>query len=380
MIYVQEVCMGLPNYVHVHTVEEIIETNYVILNQLNVCENSENLNSSLLIAIKTAPANRYERDILRRTWLIDAKERQIPYIFVLGFTTDEKLFDELLKENRIHNDVLIGKPVDKYYNLTLKGFFLFNWARIYCSTQWLLYIDDDTLVDVQEAIDFVASVKNVSDHALYCNVINSPRVKRNPLSKFFVSSSVWKYHNYPDYCNGFGYLIPANVLLLLHEASIDNCTQPKLWIEDVFFTGIVTKAVGIKLIDSPFRNYVHNDLELVKKSFVLGDAGIWLELFNDWKRIRKSSTLRINMDPKNNISIDKIARLHRMGHLLLTKMKTSNKSCNFTMDEHYSSYINYPFYLNIAGVILIIIVIYKRLLRRILSRPITKYLSIDMAN
>jgi len=359
LIYVQEVYMVLPNYVHLHTIEEIEETKCILLDKLNVCEDSQSANDSLLIAIKTAPINRDQRDILRKTWLAEAIEHQVPYIFVLGSTTDEKLLDELLIENILHNDLLIGKLVDNYYNLTLKGLFLLAWTKTYCSTKWLLYVDDDGIVNVQKAIDFVASVKNGSDRVLYCQIIRFP-VDRNPESKWFVSKSIWKSDNYPDYCSGNGYLIPPNVLPLLYETLINNDTQPKLWIEDVFITGIATKAAGIKLIDSPFACCHPVGRQLFKKNIVLGQIGKGLQLLKKWKKMRKKSTPRINVRSKDIMPMSKITRFNMKRYLMTTKTYTDKKLYKFTINEQYSSLINYSFYLQIILLIAGVILLYER--------------------
>ena len=65
--FVCKVSVSLPDYVHPHTMEEIAETNYVVLDKLVLCEFSQNKHDNLLIAIKSAPTNREQRNALRQT-------------------------------------------------------------------------------------------------------------------------------------------------------------------------------------------------------------------------------------------------------------------------------------------------------------------------
>ena len=108
----------LPRYVHVHTPAEIMEMNYVVLHQVSLCEDSQYAQSQLFIAIKSAVNNLNQRQLVRQTWIPEVIRYRIPYVFMLGSTNDEELLEKLLAENRNYHDLMIGKFVDDYYNLT----------------------------------------------------------------------------------------------------------------------------------------------------------------------------------------------------------------------------------------------------------------------
>ena len=359
IICVKYVCSDLPSYVHLHTTEEIMETEYVMLDKLDVCKDSQNIGNGLLVAIKSASVNRKQREIIRQTWLPFVIEYQIPYIFVLGSTTDEKLFIELLMEDKVHNDLLIGKPVDNYYNLTLKGMFTLSWARSYCPGRWLLYVDDDTIVNVQKVIDFVTLQKTVSEHALYCNICRLP-VIRNPNWKFFVPESIWKYTYFPDYCHGYGYLIPPYILSLLHETSRNRSIQPKLWLEDVFITGIVAKALSIQRTEAPFRYENINDAGVYRENLVLGHMGKEEELRKNWEKLKGNCTLSKNAYSKSMVSHNQRSTFQRNGHLI-KQVEMNNKPFKSIIENCYSVLSNYSFSLKIALVIMLIVLIRKKL-------------------
>lgn len=332
---------SLPEYVHAHTMEEIAETNYVLLDKVDLCQSSGNSNVSLLIAIKTSPANREQRSVIRRTWLIEVMEHRIPYIFVIGNTKDQQLTEELLIEDKTYNDLLIGKPVDDYYNLTLKIVFLFAWTRHYCPHHWLLYIDDDTIVNTQKAIDFLASKKNERDPVIYGTLMDQT-VMREPNSPWFVPRSIWTPDTYPPFCSGNGYLIPANTLPLLHKTATSRWMVPKLWIDDAFITGIVADLAGVKLISSPLLCCVYGKIELFQKNVLLGQMGKKNELLAIWKSIRENWTDNVQAHSSILRSKPKISRFSKQGYSLTVSIQNSDKSYDLTILKDAANFIHHP--------------------------------------
>jgi hypothetical protein len=362
IVFVYKVFADLPDYVHLHTMEEIAETNYVLLDKFDICNSSENSSSGIIIAIKTSPMNRDQRNSLRKTWLVEVVEHRIPYVFVMGAPTDQELVEELLMEDKTHNDLLIGKPVDNYYNLTLKTIFVLAWAKTYCPTHWLLYVDDDSIVNIQKAIDFVTSVKSETESAIYCYVVYH-EVIRNRRSKWYVPISIWEPVYYPPYCLGNGYMIPPNTVLLLHQAATMNSMKPKLWLEDVYITGIVTEAVRIKLIQSHslFHCIAYGDIKLFKWSVVLGPMGNHKELLLSWQSLRGKLTSNITVKPAGLTQMTRISRFNRQGYLLTTKVEKSATLLEIAVEKYFSHVIDYLLPL---GIMFLMIMAFLRFRKR----------------
>ena len=309
----------LPTYVHVHTPEEINETNYIILDKPNICNKTRSTEDDLIIAIKTAAHADVQRHCLRQTWLTEVKKLNISYVFVLGSVTDEILLQKLLLEDNKYNDLIMGKPVDNYYNLTLKTIFSVAWAKVHCPSRWLFYVDDDIFLNVNNAMEFIQSMKNVTDRAIYCcRGWNGP-ITRNPESKWFMPDSVFKPNFYPNYCTGPGYLIPPNILSSLHEAAISNLTQPKLWIEDVFMTGFVAQYLSIKTIHLKVMCHGPKEISLYNESLMIRYMGKRKKFLRNWGKIigrnvsYKRPHYQLNRLTINHSSID------MAGHILLIK-------------------------------------------------------------
>ena len=359
IVFAHDVSSDLPSYVHLHTLDEIAETSYVLLDKPELCKSSGNNRDDLLIAIKTAPGNRDQRNILRQSWLIDVMEHRILYIFVLGATIDERLTEEILIEDRTYNDLIIGKPVDNYYNLTLKGLFLLAWTNSYCYDRWLLYVDDDSIINVKKAINFMTTVKNKRDRVIYCQPMYQP-VIRNPDSKWFIPRSVWKHDKYPTYCSGNGYLIPPSTLLLLYRMATNSSLEPKLWVEDAFITGIVTQAASIKLISSPFRCCMRGKTHTFHENILLGQMGKEKEFLRAWESLGRNLTNNTKTNVNISISMVNMSRFDRRGHILTVNTQNNENKFQFIVKKSFTGLESYSFLLLIASVIIIMFLYSKK--------------------
>ena len=102
MVCFQEAQGELLNYVHLHTQEELVDTNYVLLDKPTLWEDSCCAIDNILVAIKTTPSNRLQRKARRVTWVLELVKHSIPYLFVLGSSSNGTVVQELLAEDRLH--------------------------------------------------------------------------------------------------------------------------------------------------------------------------------------------------------------------------------------------------------------------------------------
>jgi hypothetical protein len=358
---------GLPNYVHLHTEAEIMETHYVTLNKLNVCAHAPATENGIFIAIKSAAVNIAQRKIVRQTWLIDATQHEIPYVFVLGSTVESAFTDELLQEDREHNDLLIGKPIENYYNLTLKSIFILNWSKIHCSTRWLLYVDDDAIVNVKRAIALVASLKDKSERVLYCHVQDS-EVIRDPNSKWYVPVSVWASPRYPIYCHGSGCLISPYVLPVLQKASIDTSTQPKLWVDDVYVNGITARSANVTPLHSEFYCCGFGGLQLFDTNIVLGEMGKQEALLEEWEKIRGNFTYNLGITNRSILLPSKTSILYQALHRPAVRLPKYKSALSYTTLDNDRMIIYYTLGLAITTVGAIILLVRRCFRRYIIVR------------
>lgn len=321
----------LPPFVHLHTEDEIQATNIVLLNKQCIGPNG-----GLVILVKSSPSNNSSRDSIRKTWGHDARENRIPVLFILGNSSEEVMRNVLL-EDTIHEDILVGNFVDNYYNLTLKGVFLLSWVRTYCNKTWILYVDDDVILNVAKVIDFVRNQKSTSRN-IYCLVKHRAPVVRYPSSKWFVSRSVYSsnHHNsdtYPDYCLGIGYLMSPSIIEDLHEAAVRPSTQPKLWIDDVFLTGIAVEKANITLISTKeFRCCGTQVIKWYNSSIVMGEVGKGSSLKKHWSwmNLTRLSDKIEGIDMNHTVSIYMLILFASFVLIAIFMMRQARKTSRMT--------------------------------------------------
>ncbi|CAF1115380.1 unnamed protein product [Adineta ricciae] len=325
---IQQNSAVLPSYVHVHTPAEIMEINYVVLHQVSLCEDSQYADSQLFIAIKSAVNNLNQRELVRQTWLPEVIRYRIPYVFMLGSTNDEEMFEKLLVENRNYHDLIIGKFVDDYYNLTLKSIFTVTWASVHCSSRWLLYVDDDAIINIRNVIRFFNTKKDVLNLNIFCNK-GVRQVHREVQNKWYVPESVWLDEKFPEFCYGSGYLIPSDVLTVLSSTLISNTTTPKLWLEDVFVTGIAAKAANIKIVSTGFVCCQVRSARLFKENMVLGQMGKDKKFLESWKAVQKKSALAKKSEPRHPVIRNGGSVFQRKGLLMSRPIENHARLRNF---------------------------------------------------
>ena len=197
----------------------------------------------LVIIIMSAPTHLEARMAIRQTWGHFGQRSDISILFMLGATMDSKVETILRKEQKTYNDVIRGKFLDSYSNLTLKTISTLEWVDNYCSkVKFLLKTDDDMFINVPRLQAF--TIKHARDK----NVISGRLAKkwkpiRNKKSKYFVSQAQFKHAVFPDFTTGPAYLLSSDIVRKLYDAALD---QTYLKLEDVFVTGIVADKLGIK--------------------------------------------------------------------------------------------------------------------------------------
>lgn len=199
----------------------------------------------LIIIIMSAPTHLEARMAIRQTWGHFGQRSDISILFMLGATMDSKVETILRKEQKTYNDVIRGKFLDSYSNLTLKTISTLEWVDNYCSkVKFLLKTDDDMFINVPRLQAF--TIKHARDkNVIFGRLAKKWKPIRNKKSKYFVSQAQFKHAVFPDFTTGPAYLLSSDIVRKLYDAALD---QTYLKLEDVFVTGIVADKLGIKRI------------------------------------------------------------------------------------------------------------------------------------
>nr|KAF7410903.1 hypothetical protein H0235_013510 [Vespula pensylvanica] len=201
----------------------------------------------LVIIIMSAPTHVEARTAIRQTWGHFGQRRDISILFMLGATLDSKVEKVLEQEQRIYGDIIRGKFLDSYSNLTLKTISILEWVDSYCSkVKFVLKTDDDMFINVPRLLAFI-NRHGKDKSVIFGRLARRWKPIRNKKSKYYVSQTQFKQPVFPDFTTGPAYLLSSDIVRKLYDAALD---QTYLKLEDVFMTGIVAHKLGIKRVQA----------------------------------------------------------------------------------------------------------------------------------
>ena len=260
-------------------------------------------NKTLLVMVMSSPPDINLRQICRNTWGKHAN-KETSVLFLIGKNTNasEAIADKLLEEKRRYGDIIqVDGLIENYYNLTLKSLYalkFFTKKNIFISRapQYMLKVDTDTIVNLPKLYhqltndnEVYKNIKLLLMGACFCcegKTLLLNHCRRLSFSEFpafirkpgkhkrvvghnrfkVVKSKVktaelypWlKWHSpdylyngklYPSYLSGgSGYAVSRDAAKCMFTKALET---PYFHLEDVYITGFVAQACGVKRLDNP---------------------------------------------------------------------------------------------------------------------------------
>lgn len=209
----------------------------------------------LLVIVHSAPANHAKRQVIRDTWAHGLRAPHARLLFLLGLVADVTSQRAIEAENAQHADIVQGRFVDAYRNMTYKHVAALKWLVYRCpQAGHLLKLDDDVFVNTRNAIELLAPawpsasspspLSPLRRNLLLCQLQRHVRIKRSYRSKWHVGFRTLRGRYYPDYCPGYAIVYSGDVALRLYR---EAQRQPYFWIDDVHVTGTLAQAVGVRI-------------------------------------------------------------------------------------------------------------------------------------
>lgn len=204
----------------------------------------------LLVLVHSAPGNVEKRRTIRETW------GRGPHrvLFLLGVVESPAVQAALEEENRLHRDLVQGRFLDSYRNMTYKHVMALKWTAYFCpGARYLLKTDDDVFVNSPALLDFLAQDLSPwgARRLILCEPFSFAYVKRSYRSKWRVSPLEYPGRMYPAYCAGWAVLYSPDVVFLLYR---EAQRTKYFWIDDVHVTG--TLAARANLTQTPLGSLV----------------------------------------------------------------------------------------------------------------------------
>lgn len=132
-----------------------------------------------------------------------------------------------------------------------------EWVSLKChNATFILKVDDDVVFHINQTYDTLAKW-NVADRYRFLmgHIMENEMPIRNALSKWYVSKYEYLRDYYPPFLSGLYYITtPKTAYRIIQEAKRYVKHQRYLWIDDVFITGLLSKALNITLSQLPQKD------------------------------------------------------------------------------------------------------------------------------
>ncbi|XP_020776235.1 beta-1,3-galactosyltransferase 4 [Boleophthalmus pectinirostris] len=203
----------------------------------------------IITMVTSAPANQRARQAIRDTWggEVEVTGLRVMTLFIVGVPSDPALGKLLIVEARERGDLIQGRFLDTYSNLTLKTLSMLGWARRFCpQAHFMAKVDDDVLFNPSALLHFLNKSRNPYEHGdLYLGRVHI-RVapNRDPSSKHYLPTGTYSASVFPDYCSGTTYVLSRSALLKISLAATASALSTPLPPEDIF-VGMCARAAGV---------------------------------------------------------------------------------------------------------------------------------------
>ncbi|XP_072844007.2 beta-1,3-galactosyltransferase 4 [Pogona vitticeps] len=198
---------------------------------------------SLLVLVTSAPEHTAQRQAVRDTWggVRWARDYTVRTFFALGLPPEPSRQAALEREAAGHRDIIQGRFMDTYRNLTLKTLALLGWATTHCSgALFLLKADDDVFLNLPALVEHLQRSEGTSP-AYLGRIHWRVRPDRDPNSHHHVPASLYPEGVFPPYCSGTAYVLSGDSLAAILGAARH---VPLIPVEDVF-VGLCTRRAGL---------------------------------------------------------------------------------------------------------------------------------------
>ncbi|XP_046358134.2 beta-1,3-galactosyltransferase 5-like [Haliotis rufescens] len=237
----------------------------------------------ILIFVHSGCDHFAKRQLVRKTWGSVKTVRGLSFrtVFMLGETSNQTLQKVLETESLLRGDIVQGNFADTYKNLTYKHIMSLGWILKECpGIKLIVKLDDDTMLNTYNLVDYF-HLPGAKDRLLYCSVYYRQGPLRHNRTKWYVSPSEYPFQKFPNYCEGFGYVMSPDVARSLYKASED---ARYFWVDDVYVTGILTLKVGLTLSDFisgfSYKRDATSNMNIKRAMFMSGVRN-WESMWND---------------------------------------------------------------------------------------------------
>lgn len=219
----------------------------------------------MLTYVHSSPSHYRLRMVIRETWgsVTSFQNLTTRVVFLTGRTNSSKHQDLISVEADKYNDIIQGDFVDHYWNLTYKGIMGLKWIAKYCAhAHYILKIDDDVFVNIfpllRELNEFEMNGKNTKLFLCMVWANEGPvRVSSGYNSKWYVSKKEFCDDKYGNICPGAAFVMSSDIIRPMYDVAL---VTPFFRLDDVYFTALLARRIGVRLKNYGHRYYFQKDL------------------------------------------------------------------------------------------------------------------------
>ena len=291
----QNVSRQVPDYIRISS----SETSSVISPE-NVCNNaapessiSSSKNVRLLVVVCSAVENAKERDTIRDSWASPSlTPDSVKVVFLVGKSNNFSVESDIMAEADKFGDIIQEDFLDSYANLTVKSLMMLRWFTRTCdTTPYVLKTDDDVYINLNQ-LDLLVSATSRQERVssgggdlLMGTLICGATPIRDPYNKWYAPAYMYHSRVYPNYLSGTAYLMSNSVARKLFEVAM---ITPMFHLEDIYVTGILAKAAGVRPEDHVTFSYLKRTLSRCLYSQIVSSHHLsHLEMMNMAKQLMK---------------------------------------------------------------------------------------------
>lgn len=204
----------------------------------------------LMILVKTEPIARQNkiRDFYRQQFASLLPAGYYELVFVIGGDGLADSSGLLKSEIEINDDFLVAHFRDTYESLPRKTFAALQFLSDFCAQKYehLLFIDDDTLIDIERVFRYL-EITDLKSPFLRCLPGNYLSLDAAPYSgKYFLFPEMWPVeYTPPKYCNGQCSIWSAAAVERIFKQAL-RTDRHEFRLEDFYFGGILRQKAGVE--------------------------------------------------------------------------------------------------------------------------------------
>uniref|UniRef100_A0AC35FNP4 Hexosyltransferase n=1 Tax=Panagrolaimus sp. PS1159 TaxID=55785 RepID=A0AC35FNP4_9BILA len=216
----------------------------------------------MLIAIVSMPSEIGRREAIRKSWTnnTNVNKNFTKVVFIIGKTGSDKAEIESAK----YNDIIFTDITERYYNLSLKTFAIFDFAHKQCfNVECIIKADSDNILNVRGfeelcQTQIVNKTPPMGYIGGFCNV--STNIHRETGNKWHIPYYVYSEEKLPKYCSSGVYAyFGRNSWHSIYKSCLNSqffySSNMRHLPEDVLFTGIFANYAEIPRINIPGFSY-----------------------------------------------------------------------------------------------------------------------------